>query len=97
MERITRKQLDNAVERLNIATGNPTIPYASVCDGKGNRLYVAQVGNYHIDSAYGGYMLAKMATDGGGIVTIGRRGTKREVYEQIHATLEILYREGLEK
>lgn len=55
--RITRKQLDSAVEGLNILTGSPLDCYT---DSKAN------VNNYHISGAYGGYCLHQMVNESGG-------------------------------
>ena len=49
MDRITEKQLQAVVDRINRITNSPMVPYAKVGDR-----YVAQVGNYHLSHAYGG-------------------------------------------
>ena len=91
MERITKKQLNGAIERLNIATGNPVEPYKR----EGDR-YKAQVGCYHLDCAYGGYSLVKMSNERGGVTTIAGRGTKREIFDHVWCVLNVLYQEKLE-
>ena len=94
MERVTKRQLEAAVERLNKATGNPVESYVKrESDGR----YKAQVGNYHLDWAYGGVSLCKMLNDGGGVTTISGRGTKRECLDAIWCILNVLYQEKLEK
>lgn len=83
MERITEKQLQSLIDHLNKITNSPATPYAKDETGK----YTAQVGNYHLDCAYGGYNLARMCSAGGGIshpITSGYM-TKRELYNLIHA------------
>ena len=60
--RITRAFLDAKADTLNSMTKSPAEPYRTV-DGKA----VANVGNYHISRAYGGYCLHRMATEGGGV------------------------------
>ena len=92
MERITKKQLKGAVERLNRATGNPVESYIKDSDGR----YRAQVGNYHLDWAYGGVSLCKMFNESGGVTTIWGRGTKRECIDAIWCVLNCLYQEKLE-
>lgn len=48
-ERITEKQLQCVVDRINAMTGNPMTPWTRTEKGaKGN------IGNYHLDFAYGG-------------------------------------------
>ena len=60
--RITRAFLDAKARTLNGMTKSPVEPYRTV-DGKA----VANVGNYHVSGAYGGYCLHRMATEGGGV------------------------------
>jgi hypothetical protein len=82
MERITQKHLEGLVGCLNRLTGSPMAPYTMV-DGK----YVAQVGNYHLDHAYGGAQLVRMYNLSGGVSTPLMSGhvSKRECYESIYA------------
>ena len=88
MERTTKRQLDFAVERLNAATGNALEPY-TFNEAAGRHL--ANVGNYHIDHAYGGFQLCQMCNEGGGIRTIQPyRGTKGEAWACITAILEVI-------
>ncbi len=86
MDRITNKDLDRLVNFINKATGNPLEPYGKdpVMGG-----YVANIGNYHIDSAYGGIKLVRMDNDGGGTSDISTNGygTKRELYSWMVAFL----------
>jgi hypothetical protein len=58
MNRVTEKQLQAIVDRLNRITNSPMEPYV---DGK------AQIGNYHLSHAYGGVCLHRMFNDGGGV------------------------------
>jgi hypothetical protein len=50
-QRITRRNLDQIVRVLNSTAGAPMEPYTKDQE-TGN--YRANVGNYHLDSAYGG-------------------------------------------
>lgn len=85
MQRITRKDLDKLVERLNIVTGNPTTPWV---DGK------AQVGCYLIESAYGGVKLAQIVSESGAERDVLYTGitTKRNLYNAMYS-----YLKGFEK
>lgn len=58
MQRITEKMLQARIDYLNKITGNPATPYT---DRKAN------IGNYHLSSAYGGVNLNQMHNDGGGV------------------------------
>jgi len=83
MERIGKGNLQAVVDRINRMTGSPMEPWAKNGDGK----YHANIGNYHLSGAYGGYALHRMHSDGGGIVDVLRTGhvSKRELYYQMHA------------
>ena len=85
MERITQKQLEYLVERINEATNSPTTTYTKT----EKTPYKANIGHYHLDYAYGGVKLVRMVNEGGGITDISRcgYGTKRELYEWMRAFL----------
>lgn len=78
MNRITEKQLQAVVDRLNRITNSPEKPYI---DGK------AQIGNYHLSHAYGGVCLHRMHNEGGGVSSPLSTGhiTKRELLNLMHA------------
>jgi hypothetical protein len=80
-ERITEKQLHAIVDRINRVTGSPMEPYTA---GKTN------VGNYHLDFAYGGVELQRMVNDVGGVTCPIRSGhvSKRELANLMWAFLE---------
>ncbi len=86
MDRITDKDLGRLVNFINKATGNALEPYSkdTVMGG-----YVANIGNYHIDGAYGGVKLVRMENDGGGIsdVSTNGYGTKRQLHSWMVAFL----------
>ena len=84
MNRITNKDLEAVVGRINRAMGAPAEPYRRV-DGR----TVANIGNYHISGAYGGVSLHRMVNAGGGVQDVfsSGHGTKRELYEKMHAFL----------
>ena len=85
MERITQKQLEYLVERINEATNSPKASYAKTEEG-----YKANIGNYHLSYAYGGVKLERMCNEGGGVNTVstGGFGTKRELYDWMKAYLD---------
>jgi len=85
MDRITNKQLDYLVNRINELTGSPLATYTK--DSKGQ--YKANPGNYHINGAYGGIKLVQMSNKEGGICNISTNGfgTKRQLYDFCHAFL----------
>lgn len=82
MQRVTEKQLENTIKYLNKLTDSPESSYTRV-DGK----LVANIGNYHLSAAYGGYTLHRMQNEGGGVTTPLHCGyvSKRELYSLIHA------------
>ena len=84
MQTITKKFLKAQVDRLNRETNNPSTPY--VREGE---KFTAQIGNYHLSGAYGGYSLHRMETDGGGISDVFGSGhiTKRDLSARISAML----------
>jgi len=88
MQRITRTQLDNAVLWLNKLTDSPEACYTRVFDK-----LIANVGNYHVASAYGGFALHRMSNESGGIRDVFQVGyvPMRELYNLIHA-----FRRGIE-
>ena len=83
MERITKQQLQRTVDRINKIAGQPEDPWTRGEDGK----LRANIGNYHLDWAYGGVKLYQMETEGGGCSDILYTGyvSKRELYGQLHA------------
>lgn len=85
MSRITQKDLECLVERINKATGSPV----ATCTKQTNKQYVWNIGNYHLDYAYGGVKLVRTCNEGGGIsnISTGGFGTKRELYNWMQAFL----------
>ncbi len=82
MNRITEKNLQAVVDRINRITESPITPYVRQ-DGK----CIAQIGNYHLSGAYGGVSLHRMQNQGGGIQDVFGCGhvPKRELYDRLHA------------
>jgi len=85
MERITRKQLDYLVNRINEVTGSPLTNYTKTDDGK----FIANIGHYYISGAYGGVKLDRICSEGGGCSSISTDGfgTKRQLHTWMRAFL----------
>lgn len=83
MKRINLSDLESLVNRINLATSSPLSTYTRV--GMETK---ANLGNYHLDSAYGGHKLVRIVSDGGGVkeVTYGFV-SKRELYGKMQAFL----------
>jgi hypothetical protein len=81
--RITQKDLEGAVRRINIITHSPLESYSKSKDGK----YVAKIGNYHLSYAYGGVTLHRMNNSSGGVTDPLRVGyvSKKELYTALHS------------
>lgn len=81
--RVTEKDLNAIVARINRSTKQSEEPYTKQKDGK----FKTNIGNYHLDMAYGGIQLVQMVNAGGGIRVISNCGyvSKRELYQQLHA------------
>ena len=81
--RITESNLRAVIARINRETGSPDEAYTRLPDGT----LRANVGNYHLDSAYGGVTLARMCNEHGGITHPlgGGYCTKHELYDQLFA------------
>jgi len=62
MQRVTKKDLEMVVARINKVTGNPPEPYT-----RQNGKYKANPGCYHLSWAYGGVCLEQMSNEGGGV------------------------------
>jgi len=85
MERITQKDLERIVLRINRALNRPETPYGKDENGR----FKANLGNFHISGAYGGVALEEIQTDGGGArrVSTDGYGTKRQLYTWMTAFL----------
>jgi hypothetical protein len=78
MNRVTEKQLQAIVDRLNRITNSPMEPYIE---------REAQIGNYHLSHAYGGVCLHRMFNEGGGVSSPLSTGhiSKRELMGLLYA------------
>ena len=81
--RITIKDLESVIALINRETGSPTEPWTADATGRVR----ANIGNYHLSRAYGGFALHRMVTDGGGVSEPLRTGhtSARELLAQMHA------------
>jgi hypothetical protein len=84
-QRITQKDLERIVLRINRALNRPETPYGKDENGR----FKANLGNFHISGAYGGVALEEVQTDGGGVrrVSTDGYGTKRQMYTWMTAFL----------
>lgn len=83
-DRITKGDLENLVSRINDATDNPKITWHAT-EGK----LIANVGNYSLSGAYGGWKLVQIVSEAGGERDISNMGysSKRELYYWMTAFL----------
>ena len=88
-DRITQKDLEYLVKRINELTGSPVEQHSKDETGR----YKSNPGNYHISGAYGGVALERICNEGGGVqrISTGGYGTKRQLY-----TWMIAYLAGME-
>lgn len=80
--RTTMAHLEGLIRRLNRVAGTPETTY-----NKDGNKWTANIGNFHLDSAYGGYSLVQMMSEGGGVKDVLHCGftTKSELYSLIYA------------
>jgi hypothetical protein len=62
MNRITKKQIQASIDTINSILNRPDSPYSQV-DGK----CVANIGNFSLSQAYGGYCVHLMVNENGGV------------------------------
>ena len=81
---VTRKTLDQVVDRINTVLQAPKQAYSET-DGN----FKANIDNYHLSGAYGGVCLHRMHNESGGVSDVFQCGhvTKRDLYNRIHAFL----------
>jgi hypothetical protein len=80
--RITDRHLKATVDRINRVTKSPEHSYTRTETG-----HRANVGNYHLDYAYDGVQLVRMACESGSIHVVLATGytTKRACYEAMQS------------
>ena len=84
------KMIQNKLDRLNEITGNPKEPWARTDEG-----FKAQVGNFHLDRAYGGVRLVRMVNTSGGDTGLSPRVSESRMLEIITILLNV--RDELER
>jgi hypothetical protein len=79
-------QLEAMVKAINKRTNSPEAPYSKDDNGK----LTANIGNYHLDGAYGGWSLNRMVSPGGGVSDVFRCGhvSKRDLYNRLKAFID---------
>lgn len=79
----TLHQIERALARINAALGRELEPYTRQPDGT----YRANVGTFAYGKDASGYVLEVITNTGGGVTEPlgGRRRTKRELLDQLHA------------
>ncbi len=84
-DRITSRDLDGVLMRINLTFGEEPAGYTREADGR----FHANVGTFVIDGAYGGWELQRMMNEGGGVSDVLGTGhvSRRELYHQLHAFL----------
>lgn len=89
-ERITQKDLEYRVARINEVTNSPMESWTRRGkEGARKPGFKANIDNYHLDYAYGGVRLVQHVNKGGGIRVISSTGfgTKRELFNWMDAFL----------
>lgn len=81
MKRITEKELEAIVNRINRVAGTPLEPYSR----DENKQLRPNAFNYHLSFQYGGVALEQMGASGGGRRRIFDTTSKRELAEKMYA------------
>jgi len=84
-DRVTMKDLEAIVKRINVITGSPVESYTKTGDK-----FKANAGNYHLSGAYGGWCLCRMYNDGGCVTCPINSGyvSKRELRNLMFAFID---------
>jgi len=90
MKRISEKDLEAVIKRINIILKAPLEPYV-----KTGSKFKAQIGNYHLAIEGGGFHLQKMSCKNGSVSRILYGATKTELYNNIQSFISGLYEGGL--
>lgn len=84
-EQITLLKLDRATDLLNKELGQELKPYKEERAPNGD--LIPNPGTYYVVNCNGGYRLERMSK-GGGSSNASSRGSKRAVFDHIHAMLQ---------
>jgi hypothetical protein len=89
MNRVTQKDLENIVARINRMTGSPAEPWSTLDNGQ----HVSNIGSYCLDHAYGGVALHRIANTAGGVNDVLNIGhvSKRELQGAMFAYIQGIY------
>lgn len=92
MYRTIQKDLEYLVNRINMLTNSPIATCTKRIDDRGpvfGHQYSWNIGNYHLDYAYGGVKLIRTCNSSGGVSIISNGGyeTKRALYNWMQAFL----------
>jgi hypothetical protein len=89
MNRVTDKNLQAIVDRINRMTGSPADPWSTLDNGQ----YVSNIGSYCLDHGYGGVALHRIANTAGAVNDVLRIGhvSKRELQDALFAYIEGIY------
>ena len=82
MNRITQKDVDCQLKRLNDLTNNPTSTWEN---GKHTK------GNIHTVGQYGYTTIMQTVHEGGGVTDLASGLTKREAYQWLRAAISGIY------
>lgn len=82
MKRITEKHLQARIDTINLILNRPSTPYTRV----DNKL-TANIGNFSLSQAYGGYGVHLIVNESGGVTTPIWSGhiPARDAYERLSA------------
>lgn len=85
---MTRAKVEALIRRLNEITGSPAKTYTIGADGK----LMANPGNFHLEGAYSGHKLARIASPSGGSSDVLNTGftTWRGLYDALDSYLRAL-------
>ena len=78
------KMIQNKLDRLNEITGSPKEPWVKTDEG-----FKAQVGNFHLDRAYGGVRLVRMMNTSGGETDLSPRVSESRMLEILTTLLNV--------
>lgn len=80
-KRITDRDLQAQVDRINRAMNAPLDPWSRLPDGSTR----SNIGNYHLSHAYGRVSVEVMTNESGGVRRVLGSSTKRELYNELLA------------
>lgn len=90
MKRVTKKDLQAIVDRINRIKNTPQTTYTRKIQPDGTTKLMANVGNYHLIFAYGGVSLRQISNESGGTCDVLLSGhvPKRELQRLLVAYIK---------